>query len=66
MAGHLGRPVQARYLMTQSEDTIAQKVSVFTFRLKNWVRLLGVLQFARSLAPDWQWYGVSLERSCKG
>ena len=42
VTGHLGRPVQARYLMTQSEDTIAQKVSVFTFRLKNWVRLLGV------------------------
>jgi cellulose synthase/poly-beta-1,6-N-acetylglucosamine synthase-like glycosyltransferase len=42
VAGHLRRPVQARYLMTQSEDTIAQKVSVFTFRLKNWVRLLGV------------------------
>ncbi|WP_395173535.1 glycosyltransferase family 2 protein [Roseibium alexandrii] len=42
VAGHLVRPVQARYLMTQSEDTIAQKVSVFTFRLKNWVRLLGV------------------------
>lgn len=42
MSAHCGRPVQARYLMTLSEKTISQKVSVFAFRLKNWVRPQGL------------------------
>ncbi|QDG74814.1 glycosyltransferase family 2 protein [Labrenzia sp. PHM005] len=41
VALHRDRPAQARYLMTESQDNIAQKVSVFMFRLKNWIRPLG-------------------------